>query len=284
MPTDPFVPPDLDDRPRQQQNLPPGLALPPARDWRADRPGDLGAGAARGRAARPPGSERRLRVHARGSGPRTACGSRRTSTPTTSIAVIAEIAGKRAASFGRAPVIGDVDVAIALLGYDGSADDAFVDAAGAARARGRARLPAPARRSSTRSPTTLLRQRAPSSPTSSTSGGRSRRRRLERRRTLGVSALTAFVLPDEYDELRDVGAAARRGARSRRTRPRPTSARNTRGRAGRRGATPGFAGLAFPEEYGGQGGGILAHAIAVEEVARGLRVVVAVHVHLEARR
>jgi alkylation response protein AidB-like acyl-CoA dehydrogenase len=30
----------------------------------------------------------------------------------------------------------------------------------------------------------------------------------------------------------------------------------------------GFAGLAFPEAYGGQGGGFLAHAIAVEEVAR----------------
>ena len=30
----------------------------------------------------------------------------------------------------------------------------------------------------------------------------------------------------------------------------------------------GFAGLAFPEDLGGQGGGILAHAIAVEEVAR----------------
>lgn len=30
----------------------------------------------------------------------------------------------------------------------------------------------------------------------------------------------------------------------------------------------GFAGLAFPEELGGQGGGVLAHAIAVEEVAR----------------
>jgi alkylation response protein AidB-like acyl-CoA dehydrogenase len=30
----------------------------------------------------------------------------------------------------------------------------------------------------------------------------------------------------------------------------------------------GFAGLAFPAEYGGQDGGILAHAIAVEEVAR----------------
>src|SRR5204862_2331213 len=41
MPTDPFVPSDLEDTPRQQQNLPPGLAPPPARDWRADRPGDL---------------------------------------------------------------------------------------------------------------------------------------------------------------------------------------------------------------------------------------------------
>jgi len=30
----------------------------------------------------------------------------------------------------------------------------------------------------------------------------------------------------------------------------------------------GFAGLAFPEKFGGQGGGILAHAVAVEEVAR----------------
>lgn len=30
----------------------------------------------------------------------------------------------------------------------------------------------------------------------------------------------------------------------------------------------GFAGLAIPEEYGGQGAGVLAHAIAVEEVAR----------------
>jgi len=30
----------------------------------------------------------------------------------------------------------------------------------------------------------------------------------------------------------------------------------------------GFAGLAFPEDFGGQGGGLLAHAIAVEEVAR----------------
>ena len=45
----------------------------------------------------------------------------------------------------------------------------------------------------------------------------------------------------------------------------------------------GFAGLAFPEEFGGQGGGFLAHAIGVEEVAACLRVIVVVYVHLEAR-
>ena len=42
------------------------------------------------------------------------------------VAVVAEIAGKRAAHFGRAPVMTDVDVAIALLGYDGLVDDDFV--------------------------------------------------------------------------------------------------------------------------------------------------------------
>ena len=34
--------------------------------------------------------------------------------------VVAEIAGRRAASFGRAPVMADVDHAIALLGYEES--------------------------------------------------------------------------------------------------------------------------------------------------------------------
>ena len=32
---------------------------------------------------------------------------------------------KRAAAFGRAPVIGDVELAMAVLGYDGSTDGAF---------------------------------------------------------------------------------------------------------------------------------------------------------------
>jgi alkylation response protein AidB-like acyl-CoA dehydrogenase len=79
--------------------------------------------------------------------------------------------------------------------------------------------------------------------------------------------VTAFVLPDEYVELRE---SVRRLADEQ-------IAPNAAG-ADEREEYPwaswnawrdaGFAGLAFPEAYGGQDGGILAHAIAVEEVAR----------------
>lgn len=41
------------------------------------------------------------------------------------VAVTAELAMRRAASLGRAPVPADVDVAVTLLGYDGSADAEF---------------------------------------------------------------------------------------------------------------------------------------------------------------
>jgi alkylation response protein AidB-like acyl-CoA dehydrogenase len=77
----------------------------------------------------------------------------------------------------------------------------------------------------------------------------------------------AFVLPDEYEELR---ASVRRLAEDRIA---PNAAA-----ADEREEYPwaswsawrdgGFAGLALPERFGGQGAGILAHAIAVEEVAR----------------
>ena len=96
--------------------------------------------------------------------------------------------------------------------------------------------------------------------------------------------LTSFTLSDELEELR---TSVRRLAEDKIA---PNAAACRRGeeypwdvvaRVARRRASPG---LAFPEEYGGQGGGFLAHAICVEEVARVLRVVVAVHVHLEARR
>jgi alkylation response protein AidB-like acyl-CoA dehydrogenase len=77
----------------------------------------------------------------------------------------------------------------------------------------------------------------------------------------------AFVLPDEYEELR---ASVRRLAEAG-IAPNAAIADEREEfpwaswdawRAG------GFAGLAFPESFGGQGAGLLAHAIAVEEVAR----------------
>ena len=86
------------------------------------------------------------------------------------IAVIAEIAGKRAGAFGRAPVIGDIDVAVELLGYDGTADEAFVEL--------RARLAHDAAHDYTRRrelvdavPEELLRCGARCSPNGSPSGG-----------------------------------------------------------------------------------------------------------------
>src|SRR5689334_159997 len=77
----------------------------------------------------------------------------------------------------------------------------------------------------------------------------------------------AFILPPEYEELR---ASLRRLTE---THIAPHAAE-----ADEREEYPwkswdawrdgGFAGLAFPEQYGGQGATLLAHAIAVEEVAR----------------
>jgi hypothetical protein len=131
VPTDPFVPSDPNARPRQQQNLPPGIALPPAADWRSDRPGDLGPEQPEGALLGRPGpnvgyaytlaqrAKDRLRLGPYEPAP-------------DAVAVVAEVAGKRAALYGRAPVIGDVDLAIAILGYDGTAGDTFVAARTAA--------------------------------------------------------------------------------------------------------------------------------------------------------
>ncbi len=127
MPTDPFVPPDPSARPRQQQNLPPGVALPPANDWRSDRPGDLGpdqpGGALFGRPGPNVGYAYTLAQRARD---RLRLGPHEHAED--AVAVIAEVAGKRAARFGRAPVIGDIDCAIAVLGYDGTGSEEFVKA------------------------------------------------------------------------------------------------------------------------------------------------------------
>jgi alkylation response protein AidB-like acyl-CoA dehydrogenase len=76
-----------------------------------------------------------------------------------------------------------------------------------------------------------------------------------------------FELPDEYEELRASvrrlaeDAIAPHAAECDEREEYPWTSWDAWRDAG-------FPGLPFPEEYGGQGGGILAHAIAVEEVAR----------------
>jgi hypothetical protein len=121
MPTDPFVSPDPDDKPRQQQNLPPGVAYPPAKSWTATRPGDKPVGRAHGRLRGAPGPNigwaytlvNRVKDRFK-LAPHEYVGD--------AAAVVAELAARRAASYGRAPVIRDVEFAAALLGYDTTDD------------------------------------------------------------------------------------------------------------------------------------------------------------------
>jgi hypothetical protein len=127
MPTDPFVADRLDDEPRQLPNLSPGVTYPPARSWRADRPGDLVDG-----------------VQPRGAmlgspGPNVGYALLLTRRAAESFersplehgddveAVVAALAMKRAASFGRAPVAQDVESAALVLGYLGTPSSEFVE-------------------------------------------------------------------------------------------------------------------------------------------------------------
>jgi hypothetical protein len=125
MPTDPFVAPTLDDAPRQLPNLAPGVRYPAAERWYADRPGDLEAGQPTGDLLGRPGPNigyaLTLAERARDKlsvGPHESVDD--------ALAVIAELAMKRAASFGRAPVMPDVEIASALLGYKGEVASEFV--------------------------------------------------------------------------------------------------------------------------------------------------------------
>jgi hypothetical protein len=122
MAADPFVAPELEDEPRQLQNLAPGVRMPAARPWYSDRPGDeVSFGQPRGRLFGVPGPNigYALTLAER-------IGERLTLAPherlNDALAVVSELAMKRAALFGRAPVMADLDVAAHLLGYLGGCD------------------------------------------------------------------------------------------------------------------------------------------------------------------
>jgi len=118
VPTDPFVATDLDDAPRHDQNLAAGVAVPAARGWVADRPGDLHAGQPRGDLLGVPGPNvgYALRLAHRVADRMVLAPHEHLDDAT---AVVGEVAMKRAASFGRAPVSDDVESAMLLLGYQG---------------------------------------------------------------------------------------------------------------------------------------------------------------------
>jgi alkylation response protein AidB-like acyl-CoA dehydrogenase len=126
VPTDPFVPSNLEDVPRQEPNLAPGVRYPAAKGWRADRPGDLEAGQPTGAFLGRPGPNVGYALTlAERTRDRLAVGAHE--SVDDAMAVVGEVAMRRAASFGRAPVMNDVDVASTLLGYKGEVDPAFVE-------------------------------------------------------------------------------------------------------------------------------------------------------------
>jgi hypothetical protein len=120
VPTDPYVPTTLDEVPRQEQNLAPGVHMPAPRRWRADRPGDLGALQPKGALLGSPGpnvgyaltltsrARDRMRLEPQ-------------EHADDAIAIVAALAMKRASTFGRGPTVNDVDFALELLGYLGDA-------------------------------------------------------------------------------------------------------------------------------------------------------------------
>lgn len=124
MATDPFVPPKLEDTPRQRQNLAPGSEYPPAEAWMPRRAGDLRSGQPTGTLLGAPGPNIGFALK---------LARRRADTMRLAphediddaVAVVAEIAMRRSATIPRAPVVHDVDFAIRLLGYDGDPTDAF---------------------------------------------------------------------------------------------------------------------------------------------------------------
>ena len=125
MPTDPFVAPNLDDQPRQQPNLAPGVRIPPAQSWHADRPGDLEAGQPVGGMLGRPGPNVGYALTLANRGRDKLVVAPHESVD-DAIAVVSELAMRRAASFGRGPVMADIDAASRLLGYTGDASPEFV--------------------------------------------------------------------------------------------------------------------------------------------------------------
>jgi hypothetical protein len=127
MSTDPFVAPTIDEEPRQEPNLAPGVQMPPSKAWRADRPGDLpAAGQPDGPLFGSPGPNIGYAL--------TLAEKMRDQLVLSPqehaedvLAVVGALAMRRAASYGRAPVMPDLECAAIILGYVGQAPRELVE-------------------------------------------------------------------------------------------------------------------------------------------------------------
>ena len=273
--TDPYVVPADSDTPRQAQNLAPGVAMPPARAWRLHRPGDeVAIGQPHGELLGEPGPNigyALTLVHR--------AQSRFALAPhehfDDAAAVVGELAMRRAASYGRAPVAADVESAMLVFGYQGGCAPDF--AAWRATSVQGAHHDYPRRRALVEAvPIDELRL------TPQALAGRVEELRPRVRAFARAGLMIPLLLSPEHEELR---RALRRFAEEQ-VAPHAAEADERsefpwKSFEGYR--SSGFIRLPYPVEHGGDGGDAVAYAMLVEEVARVLRVLGAPRAHLPPR-
>jgi hypothetical protein len=120
MAVDPYVPAATADAPRSKEKV------PPARGWKAVRPGDLPTQRPRGHLFGTPGPDAGYAL-ALGERFRSALDLAWQEHPDDGLAVGTAIGMKRAALFGRAPILADIEVGLSVLGYLGGAPEDLVD-------------------------------------------------------------------------------------------------------------------------------------------------------------
>ena len=125
MSTDPFVVPEIDELPRQAQNVAPGVSIPAPAAWTVGRPGDeIATGQPRGMLLGSPGPNvgyALALVHRVRDRLALAPGEH----ADDAASVVGELAMRRAASYGRAPVMADLECAMLVLGYQGGCPPDF---------------------------------------------------------------------------------------------------------------------------------------------------------------
>lgn len=127
MSTDPFVAPDIDEAPRQEQNVAPGVRIPAAVAWHTGRPGDeVATGQPRGLLLGSPGPNVGYALAlVRRASDRFALAPHEHFEDAA--AVVGDLGMRRAASYGRAPVMPDIECAMLVFGYQGGVAPDFAE-------------------------------------------------------------------------------------------------------------------------------------------------------------